>query len=279
MRDGAEGLVLWLMVAIVAVVGGSPVAASAHPIRPASDIVWSDEFNAPAGTAPDPRKWKVETWAPGEESQEYIDSRDTSAHDGSGHMVLTAIRRTSPGGRAYVSGRLSNQFGDAPFYKTYGRWEARLLLPSGQGIWPAFWMLGDYRASLPAGWPACGELDVMETINGAPEAHMTIHTVNAAGSHFMLGPQPARAPSGTWAGAWHVFAMDWRSGVITWLLDGVVTGRLTRAQVEAGGGIWLFDGAKPQSPILNLAVGSPWTGPPSGWDSQRMLIDYVRIRR
>src|SRR5262245_15022477 len=111
-----------------------------------SALLWSDEFNGPAGTRPDPNKWKVEVVDQGDtEQQSYVDDPRTAALDGQGNMVLTAIKETSATGRPYISGRLSNGFSNRPFFSAYGRWVARMLIPAGQGVWPAFWGLGDWN--------------------------------------------------------------------------------------------------------------------------------------
>lgn len=230
---------------------------------------------------PDPSRWNVEEYQPSGEAQEYVRRPRNSAHDGHGNMVLRAVRETSPRGAAYTSARLSNQFvvregmGYKPFFRTYGRWSARMWLPNGQGVWPAWWTLGDYTGSLPAGWPACGEIDILESLNFGEVAHGGVHTVKGDGTHFARGITPTRAGY-TWTAAWHVWTIDWRPGSITWLVDGKVRGKVTRRQVQAAGGVWVFDGLKPQSPILNLAVGG-WAGTPGGWSEQTMLIDWVRV--
>lgn len=239
--------------------------------------VWADEFNGPAGTAPNPNRWKVETVDLGDtEQQSYVDDRRTSAHDGLGHMVLTAIKEISASGRPYISGRLSNGFSVSPSFTTYGRLQARMLIPSGQGVWPAFWTLGDWN-TYPS-WPGVGEIDVMEALNAGEVTHGGVHTVAAADGTTRkdLGGQSPVHPSGSYANGWHVWSIAWSPSKIVWYIDAVPWQTVTRGQAEAAGATWLFDGARPQAPILNLAVGG-WAGPAAGWTSKQFLIDYVRF--
>lgn len=246
-------------------------------------LAWSDEFNGPAGTRPDPAKWYVEKIDLGTEQQTYVDDRRTSFHDGAGNMVLRAIKETSATGRPYISGRLSNGFvpwngtGGQPYWATYGRWEARMYIPTGQGIWPAFWGLGDWNTVQH--WPRVGEVDVMESINRADVTHGGIHTVAASdnSTHMAFGWHGPTHPSGSWANGWHTWRFDWWPDRMSWWIDGVMWQVIWRAGVTAAGARWLFDGTRPQAPILNLAVGGDWAGPASGWAQKDFKIDYVRI--
>src|SRR5690349_7865395 len=144
-------------------------ASFARPHRPprAPDpwqLVWSDEFNGTDGSLPDPSKWVMETgnWGWGNNELEYYTNRAANAQQKSGNLVITAIKENY-GGSAYTSARIKTQ---GFFEHTYGRVEARIKIPFGQGIWPAFWMLGADIATNP--WPACGEIDIMENIGKEP---------------------------------------------------------------------------------------------------------------
>ena len=128
-------------------------------------LVWSDEFNSPAGTPPDSKNWNYDLggggWGNGE-AETYTNSPSNVFQDGKGHLVIRAIRDASGN---YTSARLQTGAPDAPTQTAdlswkYGRIEARIQLPFGQGVWPAFWMLGENIGS--AGWPECGEVDIME---------------------------------------------------------------------------------------------------------------------
>ncbi len=121
-------------------------------------LVWSDEFDGPAGQSPDSTRWRFDVgtdW--GNAQLEYDTSRPVNVSlDGDGHLAITA-REESYQGREYTSGRINTS---GLFDRTRGRFEARIKLPVGQGIWPAFWLLGSDFGSV--GWPACGEIDIME---------------------------------------------------------------------------------------------------------------------
>src|SRR4051812_20906198 len=133
-------------------------AQQAKPLLPLR-LIWHDEFDAGAGAPPDSRKWTYDLGATGwgnHELENYTNSTANAFHDGEGHLVIQVLKAASG---AYSSARLKTQ-GLATF--THGRIEARIKVPFGQGIWPAFWMLGEDIGS--AGWPRCGEIDVMENI-------------------------------------------------------------------------------------------------------------------
>ena len=151
-------------------------------------IVWQDEFNGAANTPPDPSKWRYDIGGHGwgnNELQYYTSSVSNAAHNGQGQMVITA-RRENPAnhqcyyGRCqYTSARLLTQ---GRYANTYGRFEARIKIPRGQGIWPAFWMLGDNIGSV--GWPASGEIDIMENIGREPNTvHGTLHGPGYSGAN------------------------------------------------------------------------------------------------
>ncbi|WP_230685034.1 glycoside hydrolase family 16 protein [Cellulomonas sp. JZ18] len=250
--------------AVVAVVTAPPAAAAP------GDVVWQQEFDGPAGSAPDPAVWNHDLGAGGwgnAELQEYTASRANSALDGQGNLVITA--RREPDGR-YTSARL--QTNDKVEIR-YGRVEARIQIPRGQGIWPAFWMLG---ADFPQNtWPNSGEIDVMENIGREPHlVHGTVHGPGYSGGAGLLGTY--QHPQGwSFADTFHTFAVDWRPGEITWSVDGNVYHRVTPASL--GGRTWVFD--KPFFLILNVAVGGQWPGYPDATTQlpQQMRVDYVRV--
>lgn len=240
--------------------------------------LWQDEFNQPPGTGPDPAKWVADLGDNGwgnKELQTYTDSRensfvvaDSEATDGRA-LVLKAIR-TPTGG--YTSARLKTH---GKFATRFGRIEARLKLPRGQGIWPAFWMLGDNIDQVP--WPACGEIDIVELIGHQPGTlYGTLHGPGYSGQHgltkFTLLPQDA-----AFSEAYHIFAVDWRPGRIDWLLDGKIFHTLTPADLPTGAK-WVFDDMKGFI-LLNLAVGGLWPGYPDATTQfpQEYRIDYVRV--
>ncbi|MEU0549009.1 family 16 glycosylhydrolase [Micromonospora sp. NPDC005979] len=237
-------------------------------------ITWQDEFNAPAGTPVDANKWRFDIGGGGwgnNERQYYTNSTSNAVHDGQGNLVITA-RRENPAnyqchyGRCeYTSARLLTA---ATFTQTYGRFEARIKIPRGQGIWPAFWMLGT-----GGGWPDSGEIDVMENIGREPNTvYGTIHGPGYSGSGGITGSRTIGSPL---ADGFHDYRVDWEPGAITWYLDGVQYHRVDPARL--GGNRWVYD--HPFFMILNVAVGGNWPGYPDGSTQfpQQMLVDYVRV--
>src|SRR5215207_2532538 len=186
MLMGREGLTTRLgLAAVLSFTLG--VTAAAQTTR---TLAWSDEFNGPAGSAVDGTKWVAEVgngsngW--GNHQREYnTNSTKNASMDGAGNLVITSIKETLGkkyrcwyGVCQYTSARLKTQ---GKFSQAYGRFEARIKLPYGQGIWPAFWMLGNNIQS--AGWPTCGEIDIMENIGREPPlVHGTIHGPGYSGA-------------------------------------------------------------------------------------------------
>jgi beta-glucanase (GH16 family) len=249
-------------------------------ISSASTPVWQDEFNQTPGSGPDPSKWVHDLGDNGwgnKELQTYTDSRENSfvandpdATDGR-VLVLRAVR-TATGG--YTSARLKTH---GKFSIGQGRIEARLKLPRGQGIWPAFWMLGAHIEQVP--WPDCGEIDIMEMIGHQPGTlYGTLHGPGYSGRHGIS--KSTVLPGGaTFNDAYHVFAVDWKPGRIDWLLDGKIFHTLTPADLPAGAK-WVFDDID-CFVLLNLAVGGLWPGYPDETTKfpQEYRIDYVRVYR
>ena len=247
---------------------------------PSNSPLWQDEFNQPVGSGPDLTKWVHDLGDNGwgnKELQTYTDSRENSfvvadpeATDGRA-LVIKAVRGAD--GR-YTSARLKThgKFATGP-----ARIEARLKLPQGQGIWPAFWTLGDNIESVP--WPACGEIDVMEMIGHQPGTlYGTLHGPGYSGTHGLSKPI-VLPDGGTFGDRYHVFAVDWKKDRIDWLLDGKVYHTLTPASLPAGSK-WVFDGP-PFYLLLNLAVGGLWPKYPDATTQfpQEYRIDYVRVYR
>ena len=244
--------------------------ASAAP--PLWRLVWSDEFNGAPGTPPERAKWVYDLGGGGWGNQElevYTDSRGNSLQDGRGNLVIQALER-SPG--QFTSARLKTQ---DKFSAEYGRVEARIKIPYGQGIWPAFWMLGANVTT--AGWPACGEIDIMENIGREPSTvHGTVHGPGYSGAHGI--GRPFALASGRFADDYHVYAIEWAPQRIDFLVDGTRYHTVTPASLPPGAK-WVFD--QPFFLILNVAVGGAWPGNPDATSvfPQRMLVDYVRVYR
>ena len=139
--------------------------ASAPEEPPARQLAFDDEFEGPAGSPPDAAKWTYDRGGSGwgnDELQYYTDSTRNAALDGSGALVIS-VRAERQHGRKYTSARLKTL---GRFAQAYGHFEARIRIPQGQGIWPAFWLLGSDMDAV--GWPQCGEIDVMENIGREP---------------------------------------------------------------------------------------------------------------
>lgn len=243
-------------------------------------LVWSDEFEGPAGTRPDPKKWTFDVGGHGwgnDELQHYTDRRENAALDGEGRLAIRARREawTADDGttREYTSARLKTV---GLFEPTHGRVEARIQVPGGQGIWPAFWMLGHDIAWV--GWPACGEIDVMENIGREPgQVHGSLHGPGFSGDKGLSAA--TRLPDrGRLADGFHVFATEWEPGSVRFLLDDAAYATFTPADVPAGGH-WAFE--HPFFLLLNVAVGGRWPGSPDATTEfpQAMLVDYVRVYR
>jgi beta-glucanase (GH16 family) len=247
-------------------------------------LVWSDEFNGPAGSAVDGTKWVAEVgngsngW--GNHQREYnTGSTKNASMDGAGNLVITAIReslgkryRCWYGECQYTSARLKTQ---GRFEQAYGRFEARIRVPFGQGIWPAFWMLGNNIQT--AGWPACGEIDIMEHIGREPyNVYGTIHGPGYSGAAGIGAPYTLTA--GRFTDDFHVFAVEWEPNQIRWYVDGNLYQTRTPADLPPGSA-WVFD--HPHFMILNLAVGGYWPGDPDSTTvfPQKLYVDYVRVYR
>jgi beta-glucanase (GH16 family) len=246
----------------------------------AADLIWSDEFNQPTGSGPDPTKWTYALGAGGwgnNELETYTASRENSfvvadpaATDGRA-LVLRALKASDGG---YTSARINTQ---GKFAVQYGRIEARLKSSNGQGLWPAFWMLGDNVRSV--GWPECGEIDVMEIVGAHPVlAHGTLHGPGYSGTGG-IGRSHSLTGGATYDAAYHVFAVDWQPNTIVWSVDGVAYHTVTPATLPAGAR-WVFND-HPFFLLLNLAVGGGWPGNPDATTHfpQTLTIDYVRVYR
>jgi beta-glucanase (GH16 family) len=247
-------------------------AVAAAQARTGWTLVWADEFGGADGSSPDPAKWVFDVGATGwgnRELQHYT-SRPDNVRIEKGLLVIEA-KRESYQGSDYTSGRLKT-LGKGSW--TYGRVEARIKIPRTQGIWPAFWMLGQNIAS--ARWPNCGEIDIMENIGREPGiVHGTLHGPGYSGGAGIGGPFSLPG-SGAFADDFHVYAVEWTPNLIKWFVDDKQYFALTPSNLPAGAK-WVFD--QPQFILLNVAVGGNWPGYPDDTTvlPQRMLVDYVRV--
>jgi beta-glucanase (GH16 family) len=257
---------------------GASTSSSSSTVQPGAQwtLVWSDDFDGANGSAPDPAKWTFETggggW--GNNELEYYTNRPQNARIQNGNLVITAIQESyaGPDGvtRNYTSARLKTV---GKFEQAYGRFEARIKIPYGQGIWPAFWMLGNNIG--PVGWPTCGEVDIMENIGKeASTVHGTIHGPGYSGAHGIGSPYSL--PSGNFSDDYHIFAVEWEPKAIRFYVDGSLYATRTPTDLPSGT-TWVYD--HPFFVILNLAVGGYWPGNPDKTTvfPQTMLVDYVRV--
>ena len=238
------------------------------------DYSFADDFDGPAGSPVDRSKWKYDVgnrWGENE-LEYYAASTDNVALDGKGNLAITARKGNPDGHRCqygncrYTSGRILTE---GRFAQKYGTFEARIKLPVGKGIWPAFWLLGGNN------WPAQGEIDIMENLGHTPRiAHATVHGPDYYGAGGITKKTDAGVPLSE---DFHVYGLDWSPKRLVWLLDGVEYFRVTRADVETRGKRWVFD--HPFFIILNVAVGGAWPGSPDARTvfPQTMLVDWVRV--
>ena len=261
-------------VAMVATMSLSTINVS--PVKGAttsSTLVWSDEFN---GNSIDASKWGFEIgtgsngW--GNNEQQYYTNRTDNAYVADGALHIRA-KKEAYGGKNYTSARLNT---NGKFTFTYGYVEARLALPSSQGIWPAFWMLGaNYATDV---WPKCGEIDIMEQLNHDGIVYQTIH------SHYKndLGftkPVPTKTVSYN-KGQFNIFGIEWTPEALTFKVNGATTLVYPNLHLadESVKKQWPFDTSFYL--ILNYALGGPGTWPGTITDSElpaKMEIDWVKV--
>lgn len=222
-------------------------------------LIWSDEFN---GNTADTTNWVYdiggEGW--GNHEQEYYQRANATVADG--NLVITG-KKEDAGANHYTSARMKTK-GKREFL--YGKIEARIKIPAGQGLWPAFWMLG---ANIDlVDWPACGEIDIMEHINTDSLLFGTPHWDN--NGHVMRGDTILSAPSD-----YHLYAIEWDSYAIRWYLD-----EKQYHELDISNNVNSTDEFhKPFFILLNLAIGGDWPGQTID-DSKipaRMYVDYVRV--
>jgi beta-glucanase (GH16 family) len=236
------------------------------------ELVWSDEFNY--NGLPDSTKWTFEVGGSGwgnNELQYYTSKRLENARVVDSVLIIEA-RKESYEGSAYTSTRL-NTYQTATW--KYGKIDVRMKLPFGQGIWPAFWTLGN---SIFEGtsWPACGEIDIMEMVGGGEgrddKTYGTIHWADANNNHAQYGGS-VQLSSGIFADDFHVFTIEWSETTITWFMDGVQYHivDITPSHLSEFHENFFI--------ILNLAVGGDWPGSPntSTVFPQQLMVDYVRV--
>lgn len=222
-------------------------------------LIWADEFN---GSSVNTANWNIDNGNPNVNNElEYYQAANATVTGG--NLVITA-RQQSMGGQPYTSAKL-NSYGK--FSVTYGRIEARIKMPMVQGTWPAFWMLGN-NINTGAGWPQCGEIDIMEHVNTSNSTLGTMHW--NSGGHVQYGSSTTTTP-----GDFHVYAVEWDNSSIRWYVDNTlyVTGNIAN-NINNTGAFHL-----PFYIILNLAIGGDLPGNTvnNGALPTTMNVDYVRV--
>jgi beta-glucanase (GH16 family) len=252
-------------------------------------LIWSDEFTNTTDTnaQPNPAVWTYDTggsgWGNSEleyycgwnSSDSPCDPRNPNVYVGTdGYLHIVAEQ---PSSGVYTSARMKSQ---GLFSILYGRVEARIMVPEAQGLWPAFWMLGNNI--LTDQWPACGELDIQERINAASNPDWnegSIHGMGFTGQY--LGTQYL-FPSGQTAATWHTYGMIWQPGSVQYYVDSPANTYATYTPASLAslpGSVWPFDSGNAQFFVLNLAVGGSWPGSPDSSTPfpSETLVDYVRV--
>ena len=267
-----------LLLSLTSYGGGTVAQPAVLPPTSGYSLVWSDEFSSANGSAPDSTKWTDVVGGSGwgnHELQSYT-SRPQNVQIQKGNLVITALQENYTGAdgiaRNYTSARLKTQ---NLFTQAYGRFEARIKIPKGQGIWPAFWMLGnDINQN---GWPKCGEIDIMENVGREPGIiHGSLHGPSSTAPTSDLTATVSLPASQNYSGDFHSYAIEWEPGTVRFYVDSNNYATFTRSQWPAGGQ-WVFD--HPFFILLNVAVGGVWPGIPDATTQfpQQMLVDYVRV--
>ena len=232
------------------------------------DLIWQDEFE---GTSLDETNWNYEigtgTNGWGNNELQYYRQENTTVTD---DVLIIEAKKEAFGGSAYTSSRLTTQ---GKFDFQYGRVDIRAALPKGQGIWPALWMLGANFGSV--GWPASGEIDIMELIGGGEGRDDTVYGTihwDDAGTKADFGGNTQLA-SGTFNDQFYVFTIIWDADEIKWYVDDQLyhTADISPAGLSEFQADFFF--------IFNVAVGGNWPGSPNSSTvfPQRMIVDYVRV--
>ncbi len=240
---------------------------------PGWTLAWQDEFE---GNELDPQSWTYEMgngcpdicgW--GNDELEWYTDRPQNARLENGHLIIEA-RNDNWQGHPYTSARIKTQ-GKREFQ--YGRIDIRARLPQGRGIWPALWMLGSNIGQV--GWPACGEIDIMELVGHLPHlSHGTAHWGRDVANHHFLGADYSHNGE-PFSERFHVFSIIWLKDHITWFVDDVAFFEFDHTKTQ--GQPYPFN--QPFFFIFNLAVGGNWPGPPDSTTvfPQQMVVDYVRV--
>lgn len=234
------------------------------------ELVWSDEFNGDSASSVDPAKWTFDLgtgtngWG-NNELQTYTNDPENISMDGKGNLVIQALKESNG---TYTSARIKTE---GLFTQQYGRIEARIKTPAGQGIWPAFWMLGDDIGQV--GWPQCGEIDIMEQKGQYPfTTYGSLHGPGYSAGNAISNSY--RLETGRFDEEFNIYAVEWGEDFIEFFLNDISYGVLIPSNAP---GEWVYD--HPFFLLLNVAVGGSFVGPPNDNTlfPARMYIDYVRV--
>ena len=251
----------------------APSPAQVPAALPPGTVI--DNFDGPAGAPPNPALWGYDTgpWLD-DGLQTYTSSPDNVRLDGDGHLLIQA-RRTSDG---YTSARPNTR---GKLAMRYGTVSARIKMPSGQGIWPAFWMMGaDFHPDHPETWPGCGEIDMMELVNDGNSYHVTLHGPQGDTDYYggvkvtdkvvgTSGPIPDLTAD------FHNYWLKWKPDHISIGVDERTLGTFTPKSLPPGAD-WVFN--RSMFVLFDIAVGGPWPGPPDAstpWPAT-MAVDWFR---
>jgi len=234
-------------------------------------MIWSDEFG---GTSVNTDNWVFEigngNWGWGNDELEFYKKENASVQDG--YLVIEALEE-SINGFDYTSTRMKTE---GKFDFQYGRVDIRAVLPEGQGVWPALWMLGSNITSV--GWPRCGEIDIMELVGHQPSTvHATVHHGNSNGDHVFRGDDTSLSGGKTFKDDFHVFSLIWEEDSMKFYVDDNLYYTATPTTLGLSNPYPFDDG--PFYFIFNVAVGGIWPGSPDATTSfpQHMIVDYIRV--
>ncbi|MEM9142829.1 MAG: glycoside hydrolase family 16 protein [Bacteroidota bacterium] len=243
------------------------------------NLIWEDNFDVDG--APDSSRWTFDigdgtaAGIPGwgnNELQYYTDNPENVTVQ-NGFLLITA-RQENLNGKEYTSARLKTE---GIFEQQYGRFEARIRVPFGQGYWPGFWLLGNDCDENT--WPACGEIDIMEYVGDEPTVVFgSVHGPGYSGGNSIS--KEYELTSSRFDTEFHIFGVEWAPDYINYYVDGALYQQINRETIDEetdGAGEWVFD--HPFYIIVNLAVGGNLPGPPDDETifPQTMLVDYVRV--
>ncbi len=266
-----------LILTVIGITAGLPAFGKENTPAGEWRLIWSDEFN---GGRLDTNYWSYLPASYSNNEKSYYSPSHAKVSDG--RLTLLAEKKTAPDGMPYTSGAVTTK---GKFSQTYGRFEARIKLPTGRGYWPAFWLMPEDQVRYGP-WPSCGEIDIMETGGDTDAFCGTLHFGNRNNQHGAKGIGSVKLPDGARCDAFNVFALEWEPKEMRWYCNNVLMGTIPCSDWSTYGPTGQkrqlrpapFD--QPFYIILNLAVGGHFGGhllPKDDNTSASMEIDYVRV--